>query len=204
MAVSGIWCSITCKLTLDPVGAHEDARFQTLVLLDDFSASGTSYIRRDGGSFDGKIASFCRDAGGEGTPTSMLFHRGHVELIVLLYMATDEAIKHIKELCSEAWRTLGDDLRVDVVHRLPPGCRIARNGKSGVHRLIDEYYDDTIHDVHMRKGGTPDAKYGYADGGLPVVLHHNTPNNSVSILWSYEGKNFQGLFPRVRRHKEAH
>jgi hypothetical protein len=38
---------------------------------------------------------------------------------------------------------------------------------------------------------------------LPLVLHHNTPNNSICLLWSYEDTQVRGLFPRIKRHKEA-
>jgi hypothetical protein len=27
-------------------------------------------------------------------------------------------------------------------------------------------------------------KYGYANCALPLVLEHNTPNNSISLLWA--------------------
>jgi len=59
-----------------------------------------------------------------------------------------------------------------------------------------------VFNEHFEKGGTSDAKYGYAAGGLPVVLHHNTPNNSIALLWSYDDREVVGLFPRVQRHKE--
>jgi len=59
-----------------------------------------------------------------------------------------------------------------------------------------------VFDEHFEKGGTSDAKYGYAAGGLPIVLHHNTPNNSIALLWSYDDRDVVGLFPRVQRHKE--
>jgi len=52
------------------------------------------------------------------------------------------------------------------------------------------------------KRRSSDAKYGYGDCGLPVVLHHNTPNNSLALLWSYDDRAVRGLFPRVQRHKE--
>ena len=55
----------------------------------------------------------------------------------------------------------------------------------------------------MEKGGTDDSKYGFAACGLPLVLHHNTPNNSIALLWSYEDAEYRGLFPRIQRHKEA-
>ncbi len=68
--------------------------------------------------------------------------------------------------------------------------------------VIDRYYDHSVFNEHFEKGGTSDAKYGYAAGGLPVVLHHNTPNNSIALLWSYDDREVVGLFPRVQRHKE--
>jgi hypothetical protein len=35
------------------------------------------------------------------------------------------------------------------------------------------------------------------------VMHHNTPNNSIALLWSYDDTEARGLFPRVRRHKSG-
>ena len=81
--------------------------------------------------------------------------------------------------------------------------RTASAGGGPIHGLIDRYYDHSVFDEHFEKGGTEDAKYGYAAGGLPVVLHHNTPNNSIALLWSYDDRDVVGLFPRVQRHKEA-
>jgi hypothetical protein len=72
-----------------------------------------------------------------------------------------------------------------------------------MNQLLEQYYDPSIHDEHMKKGGTPDSRYGFADCGLPLVLSHNTPNNSVSLLWSPEDQKVRGLFPRVQRHKES-
>jgi hypothetical protein len=63
-----------------------------------------------------------------------------------------------------------------------------------------EYYDsESIEDEHTGKN----IHLGYGNCGLPLALVHNTPNNSVPLLWSYEsGKKFKGLFPRIPRHKE--
>ena len=45
--------------------------------------------------------------------------------------------------------------------------------------------------------------YGYGACGLPVVLEHNTPNNSVPLLWAEtEGdseKNVHAIRPLFRR-----
>jgi hypothetical protein len=82
--------------------------------------------------------------------------------------------------------------------------KLARGDRSPVGRLIEDerYYDHDIYDEHLAKGGTEDARYGYAACGLPLVLHHNTPNNSIALIMSYEGRKFRGLFPRIQRHKE--
>ena len=74
--------------------------------------------------------------------------------------------------------------------------------------LIHAYYDNRLHDEHTRTGGTEDVKYGYADGGLPLVLCHNCPNNSIYLLWGQVEKKdllpgIKALFPRISRHLEG-
>ena len=64
------------------------------------------------------------------------------------------------------------------------------------------YRDDVVVDKHFMVGGTSDPGRGFAGCSLPVVLFHNTPNNSLYILWGPERTKFHGLFPRVSRHRE--
>lgn len=50
-----------------------------------------------------------------------------------------------------------------------------------------------------------EAPIGYHDCALPLVLCHNTPNNSVCLLWmdtrEIEGsRKLRALFPRYERH----
>ena len=50
-----------------------------------------------------------------------------------------------------------------------------------------------------------DPSLGFGGFALPVVLHHNTPNNSVGQLWAdtserNDGANRRALFPRRERH----
>jgi hypothetical protein len=85
---------------------------------------------------------------------------------------------------------------------VPARIKWPREGTADFTKLIEKYYDASVFDVHMKKGKTKDAKFGYADCGLPVVLHHNTPNNSIAILWLYEHCTPRGLFARVQRHRE--
>jgi hypothetical protein len=70
----------------------------------------------------------------------------------------------------------------------------------GMATLCRAYYDPDTADQH--KSDTP---IGYDDCALPLVLGHNTPNNSVCLLWaeSPEGPNSnqrKALFPRYERH----
>lgn len=81
---------------------------------------------------------------------------------------------------------LPDSVRVrPPVGALPPG--------QSVSALCESHYREEYEDEH-----TGSIKYGYDDCGLPLVLHHNTPNNSIYLLWSRKMQN--PLFVRYERH----
>ena len=182
----------------------EERRFRSLVLLDDFSASGTSYYAfpADAPS-GGKLLTLSSELFSR-TPISRLIDGKDVEIFVLLYMATEQALQHVRRAWASTWGNHGVRCKVEAVEVLSDDLRIVRNGLEPINQLIDgaAYYDPTIHDRHMKRGRTPDSRYGYGDCGLPLVLHHNTPNNSLALLMSYDDKTFRGLFPRVQRHRE--
>ena len=200
---------------LDKLGQHltqilgrearaDERQFRTIVLLDDFSASGTSYYAYPATAPPGgKLVALSRELFGE-TSISRLIDKDNVEIVVLLYMATEQALQHLREASRSTWGRHGVTATVAAVEVLSDDVRILRNGSEPINDVInqDAYYDPTIHDAHMKKGGTPDSRYGYGDCGLPLVLHHNTPNNSLALLMSYDDKSFRGLFPRVQRHRE--
>ena len=186
-----------------PTRPHE-RRFRTLVLLDDFSASGTSYYALpEDAPLGGKLLTLSLELF-KRTPISRLVDGEDVEVFVLLYMATERALQHLRRASASTWEKHGVHCTVEAVEVLSNDLKIVRNGTAPINQLIDgtSYYDPTIHDQHMQKGRTPDSRYGYGDCGLPLVLHHNTPNNSLALLMSYDDKNFRGLFPRVQRHRE--
>ncbi len=130
-------------------------------------------------------------------PVSNLMEIAELEVIVLLYMATEQALDHLREASQATWGKKNIPFTVEAVQLLPKDVRLARGDGSPIGQLIDheKYYDHNIHDEHFEKGGTTDARYGYAACGLPLVLYHNTPNNSIALLMSYEDKKFRGLFP---------
>ena len=69
------------------------------------------------------------------------------------------------------------------------------NSTSAIGALCDRYYDETLADEH-----TGNIKFGYDGCGLPLVLHHNTPNNSIYLLWARRSDRLVPLFVRYERH----
>jgi len=191
------------KASLNDSGfTPEKSRFNLIWLLDDFSGSGNTYIRYDSESqtFKGKIKKiFERLHRGDLVDTS------HYEVFLLLYTATRQAIDHI-EYWSE--RFTSDNgykpLQVRVLCPIEPEISLRRETDARIRALLDKasYYDVRATDKHISVGGTADARLGFAGCALPVVLSHNTPNNSIYMLWGPESYSPFGLFPRVSRHRE--
>jgi hypothetical protein len=154
----------------------------------------------------GKIAGFFDGVCGAANPITGLIDPAKIEVVILLYMATQTAASHLRECSGKLWGDKGIPSSVHVVQEIPDELRITAAGGEPIVPLIQKYYPDDDHKVlfdrHLEKGGTADARYGYAAGGLPLIIHHNTPNNSIALLWSYEDRAVRGLFPRVQRHKE--
>lgn len=185
-------------------GGATEHRFRTIVLLDDFSASGSSYyMPKTGGTVGGKIAKFFSGVMNPGDALSGLVTPGDFDVFILLYVATDQAVAHLEEFSRKLWGEKKVPCLVNAIQHLPPTIRMVRTSDAPFRAVIDKYYDHGIFDEHIEKGGTADAKFGYADCGLPIVLHHNTPNNAIALLWSYDNRVIRGLFPRVQRHKEV-
>ncbi len=56
------------------------------------------------------------------------------------------------------------------------------------------HYNSSIQDEHTVKGGVERLDFGYGGCALPLVLDHNTPNNSVALLWAEcEAREKEGL-----------
>ena len=72
--------------------------------------------------------------------------------------------------------------------------------------LIGKHYNPSIETSHnAAAGGSDDVRMGYADCGLNLILEHNTPNNSLPLLWASADANekhpeMRPLFQRQQRH----
>lgn len=179
---------------------NADVTFRTIVLLDDFSASGTSYLRQEDGIVKGKIGDFYNDITKAGSPTSKLVKLETAEVLLVLYIATKQARDHLSVEMEKLWAPQGIHFQILVVHPLDAQICLSSGQGDPMEQILEDYYDKCIEDEHTRKGKT-DLKFGYAKCGLPVVLSHNTPNNSVYPLWGDVPK-LRPLFPRISRHKE--
>ena len=176
-------------------------KFNLIWLLDDFSGSGNTYIRYEGGRFKGKIKKVY-----EQLHNSELVDSSHYEVFLLLYVATRQAIDHIEYWADQFTSERGyKPLQVRVLCTIERSLSVGAQSTSKAMPLLasQEYCDQSCADKHFRVGGTEDVRLGFAGCALPVILNHNTPNNSIFILWGPESSAFSGLFPRVSRHREV-
>lgn len=174
--------------------------FKTVVLLDDFSASGLSYFREtDDGTPKGKIAKFLKDVTAGNAYTRLVDKEAHI--IIALYMATSSAEAYLRDVCSRAFGAAGYQASVLVVQSFPETIRVMPGANPALDQIIQKYYDNSNETSSTALGKT-DLRYGFAGGGLPLVLSHNTPNNSLGLLWA-DGARMRSLFPRVARHKDV-
>ena len=102
-----------------------------------------------------------------------------------MYIATRQAVDHIEYWAERFTSENGyKPLQTKVVYLVEPETSL-KETPCEFNELVEssDYYDERAFDKHLAVGGTSDAKWGFADCALPIVLSHNTPNNSVYALW---------------------
>lgn len=183
------------------------ARFACVVLVDDFTGSGKSLLRFEDGKWKGKLERFWEDVMA-GDVSNTHFENGW-NLIVHHYVATAQAIEAVQ--ANNKQRATDTDAghwfeQVQFTWGLclPPDIKETPSSSPDFSKLIQEYYDDSIETRHMKVGGD-DGRWGFGKCGLPLVMEHNTPNNSIALLWAEtdgnDGKHaMRPLFRRRQRH----
>ena len=170
----------------------------TLVLLDDFTASGTSCLTSHGEQAKGKLAKFvARLQENEEWKAVVSFPK--TRLLVVFYVATTQALANIEDGAAFLRRAMGIDITVMCVQRIASDISLQESHGGPLIDLAMKYYDPLAKSKHPEWGG--DVPFGYKNGGLPLVIHHNTPNNSIFILWAEDSDIVLPLFPRVSRHR---
>ena len=184
----------------------ETEKFDTIFLVDDFTASGTSYFRKESGILKGKIFKTISRFFDKNKPLSKLVNpEKKIDIHLIFYIATNEAIdkiKGIEDIANEDEKYKNLNFNINAVQTIEPVLKaeILNNEKEFI-ELSKKYIDDSIIDRHFKKAKHEQYYLGYNECCLPIVLAHNTPNNSLPLLWwTSENNGFVGLFPRITRH----
>ena len=192
--------------------------FESLFLVDDFTASGTSFARKEDNKFKGKIIKVLKGLkpresntdGVSGDESSILlsdlFIKDRIKVNALFCVATEEAIENIKrevgQFIKENKLTDLIQFNVDCVQLIKAEEIINVKNYPGLKNVLkkDKYYDwPAILTESYRKGKHDEPYWGFNECGLLLVLSHNTPNNTIPVIWEDTSK-FRGLFPRISRH----
>ncbi len=183
-----------------------EARFVFVYLIDDFVASGTSLLRKkDDNSWTGKLYRFWDD-------NNARLHTYFEDtwcLCVHHYLASEQGRSAVSSRAEQIRVELSDGkwfqrIEFSYGNILPDVVRLSQEQNASFMELIERYYDDSLENRHSKIAGT-DLKLGYGKCALPLVLEHNTPNNSVALLWAdTPGSNgrhaMRPLFRRRQRH----
>lgn len=163
------------------------ARFEVVYLIDDFTATGTSFLRAGKlpGEWKGKLKKFSDSI----APVKSDIFSPNWSLCVHHYIASHAATLKLEANLAASRTYFGSiDIPEPVLTFgavLPEDLPLSTaRGDADFMELAEKYYDSSIETVHTRVGGVPRITLGYGGCGLPVVLEHNTPNNSVALLWA--------------------
>lgn len=200
------WSSVLRKLKTEQ---GNDTRFEFIFLLDDFTASGATLVRAEdedeGGGWTGKLVRFWEDI----QPVMAEHLTPDWVLAVHHYIGSSEATRTIELREASIRAAKGDgewfpSIEFSYGTMLPPSVKVHESRDAAFLALADTYYDPAIQTKHTDIGGE-NVSRGFGGCGLPVVLEHNTPNNSLALLWA-ESAGAAGnhpmrpLFRRRQRH----
>jgi hypothetical protein len=217
------WIDLGEKLRKDKAfDAGDDPRFEEVYLVDDFTGSGTSFVRRKAdGSWTGKAEKFWKalslarqriEADGGTFPLSH-----SASLRIHHYVSSAQAREAIRERLDEiaGERTAAGSWFANVELTegllLPEETRITAASDPEMWAISEAYYDHDLFEQlkeHLGESGQTHVRHGYGNSALPVVLEHNCPNNALTLLWAEtDGEDgvpdrhrMRPLFPRRHRH----
>ena len=187
--------------TLRSETGDPEARFQQVILMDDFTASGYTLLHKED---DGKL---------HGSLMRVLeSHKDIIKsadlVLIAYYIATRQTIDNFNALITEVPEYAGKTKFVsamclelkDTVKQHDDESVLNKN----IRRLCGKYYDETFENDNTRKGGN--ISLGFGGSSLTFTMHSNTPNNSIYLLWldqdeTNDKKPFYPLFKRINRHR---
>lgn len=210
---------------------HEEGysgKFNSIYLVDDFTGSGLSYARIEKEKVTGKIIKFLKliynivDVKPEENETdsenaskeekeskksvlSQMVETDNLDIRVIFYISRAYSLEYLKKFIND-WRdeqNLNFTFSVEALQVIGENFKTEALANAQLMALSEKYISEDIIDKHYKKGQHEKYFLGFDECALPLILHHNTPNNTLPILWWYpEDEHFRGLFPRVTRHRE--
>lgn len=205
----------------------EKPYFRSIFLIDDFTASGKSFVRYDDKEkrFKGKLSKIIdqlcakniertKEELAEGKKEELHLsylldpEQQMIHIDILFCMATHKAEENIRKSLDDFLKKRGYNnvkYHIHVVQPLDESLSKGITENPDLMKVLEkpqylhqELKDDKAYNV----GSTVRPYLGFDECALPVVLSHNTPNNSLPILWqdADDDKQFKGLFPRISRH----
>lgn len=183
------------------------AKFAFAVLVDDFTASGKTLFRFEDKGWKGKLQKFWDDLKEVGVVASHF--DPDWKLVVHHYLATTQAVDAIRETHERKRLTTErsqwfNEVQFQYGFILPAEIAVVPDDVPDFAKLVDNYYDNAVESRHTQVGGEG-VRWGFGDCALPLVLEHNTPNNSIALLWAEtsggpECHAMRPLFRRRQRH----
>ena len=205
----------------------EKPYFRNIFLIDDFTASGKSFVRYDDNAktFKGKLAKIIDQlraenkertdeeiAAGEKEELHLSYlldaNQPEFHIDILFCIATKKAVRNIRNGLDDFLLKRGYDkikYHIHVVQELDDSLSNEITEDPDLMKVLEKphYLHQNLKDDTAYKVGSVTRPYlGFDECALPVVLSHNTPNNSLPILWqdTDNDQEFKGLFPRISRH----
>ena len=165
--------------------SDENAQFARIVLIDDFSASGISYIRKEGDEWKGKLVKALKQFRPD-QDASCLIEYAAIKIHVVFYVATKSAIDYISnelvDYCAKQSIPVPD---VTAVYELSPDMALDSTREGDFLALVDgnAYYRSRPLDEHEVKGGSATVKRGFAACALPLVVARTIVPTIASIFF---------------------
>lgn len=197
-------------------GLGNGQKFSRVYLIDDFTASGTSLLPDPNvtGELKGKLVKFARSlTKAKSDLDDESPFEDNFDVVVHHYIGTEKAKNKIEEIYSQTSKDFHEfglcNVRFTYGMVLSSDLQITPDSGDPIVELCQKYYDPALEGdgKHGGQSGTTDKMFGYAGCGLPVVLEHNTPNNSLPLLWALtkggeESHAMRPLFRRRERHSD--
>jgi hypothetical protein len=177
------WKRVLSKLREDQ---GEGSRFEIICLVDDFMGTGTSFLRKEGGRWTGKLVRFKDVLHNEKFRLDDFVEPDWI-ILVHHYLGGPDAnqvVERERKARNEHDGNWVGDLRFEFGLRLPESIKVNSARDAAFSLLAAKYYNSAIEDEHTAKGGVERIDFGYGACALPLVLEHNTPNNSMALLWA--------------------